>query len=179
MDTDKIDLMVKMLVEAEKDSGGTNVYRVSPREIANPEHRKFLNAALKEMADDPEAKKYYMDKLFEVRKVGVSDKVNVPKSAFGNEIEDYLIKQSGEMAKAAEKNIVKAGSAGKALRGLSKVAGPVGVALTASEMGGALSELRKLGAEKIAEKNTAFTAEERLRIKDLLKKLRADSKLRD
>jgi hypothetical protein len=100
-------------------------------------------------------------------------------SPIRNEIEDYLIKQSGEMAKAAEKNIVKAGSAGKALRGLSKVAGPVGVALTASEMGGALSELRKLGAEKIAEKNTAFTAEERLRIKDLLKKLRADSKLRD
>jgi hypothetical protein len=100
-------------------------------------------------------------------------------SPIRNEIEDYLIKQSGEMAKAAEKNIVKAGSAGKALRGLSKVAGPVGVALTASEMGGALSELRKLGAEKIAEKNNKLTAEERLRIKDLLKKLRADSELRD
>jgi hypothetical protein len=115
---------------------------------------------------------------------------SLPKSAFGNEVEDYLKKQSGEMAKAAEKNIVKAGSAGKVLRGLGKVAGPVGAALTAVDMGGALSELRKLGAEKIAEENEVkemqapvsqlrkYTPEERLRVKEMLKKLRSEAKLR-
>jgi hypothetical protein len=86
-----------------------------------------------------------------------------------------------------------AGVPGKVLRGVGKVAGPVGVALTAAEMGGALTELRKLGAEKIAEKNALkesentgesvefkgpYTPEERLRVKEMLKKLRAEAKLR-
>lgn len=48
-----------------------------------------------------------------------------------------------------------AGVAGKALRGLAKVAGPVGATMTAGELGGALVELRKLGAEKIAANNKA------------------------
>lgn len=111
----------------------------------------------------------------------------------GNKIDDYLKKQSAEMAKAAEKNIVKAGSAGKVLRGLGKVAGPVGAALTAAEMGGALAELRKLGAEKIAEENEVkesektgesvefkgpYTPEERMRLKEMLKQLRGSASLR-
>ena len=132
-------------------------------------------------------------------------------AGIGNEIEGYLKKQSGEMAKAAEKNIAKAapmetpygksflsytpegkiaGVPGKVLRGLGKVAGPVGAALTAVDMGGALAELRKLGAEKIAEENEVkemqapvsqlrkYTPEERMRVKEMLKKLRSEAKLR-
>jgi hypothetical protein len=93
----------------------------------------------------------------------------------------------------------------------------VGAALTAVDMGGALAELRKLGAEKIAEENEAknspkmgvkklsvsetgevkegpeemvsttpiskeqfqgYTPEERMRVKEMLKKLRSEAKLR-
>lgn len=89
-----------------------------------------------------------------------------------------------------------AGMAGKVLRGAAKVAGPVGAAMTAGELGGALAELRKLGAEKIARKsaseeaerlsgklkeetmNSPYTPEERLKLKEMLKKLKGNAVLR-
>lgn len=75
-----------------------------------------------------------------------------------------------------------AGMAGKVLRGATKVAGPVGAALTAAELGGALSEVRKLGAEKIAAENEAkqgYSSEERLKLKEMLKKLKGNPALRE
>lgn len=96
-----------------------------------------------------------------------------------------------------------AGMAGKVLRGAAKVAGPVGAAMTAGELGGALAEVRKLGAEKIAakqnpgagtkniivnestgesfegpEKMVGLSPEERLRVREMLKKLRGSASVR-
>lgn len=94
-----------------------------------------------------------------------------------------------------------AGMAGKALRGLSKVAGPVGAALTAYDLGAALGEVQDLGAKKIAAeyeaeqaaknepkqnsmpqeitKSVPYSAEERMRLKELLKKFKGNPPLRE
>jgi len=74
------------------------------------------------------------------------------------------------------------GVAKQALKAGMKAAGPVGAALTAGELGGALAELRELGAEKIAAKNEAkqgYSSEERLKLKEMLKKLKGNPALRE
>lgn len=124
-------------------------------------------------------------------------------TSFAKKYKSVIADLDKEATKQIEKNIAKAapmetpygkssfsytpegkiaGLGGKILRGAAKVAGPVGAAMTAGELGGALAEVRKLGAEKIASENEAkqagYTPEERLKLKDMLKKLRAEAKLR-
>lgn len=101
-----------------------------------------------------------------------------------------------------------AGKAGSLLRGLGKVAGPIGAALTAYDLGAALSEIQDKGAAKIAadykkeqedkaladseetgdkvmeEMNPIkfnpkqYSPEERVKLKDILSKYRANPTLR-
>jgi hypothetical protein len=144
----------------------------------------------------------------------LANKYGVKTDALMKKISEYASKYSEDFSKGAEQTIKNAAKAapmetpygksflsytpegkiagvpGKVLRGLGKVAGPVGAALTVADMGGALAELRKLGAEKIAKENEVkemqapvsqlrkYTPEERMRVKEMLKKLGAEAKLR-
>jgi len=90
-----------------------------------------------------------------------------------------------------------AGKTGAALRGLGKLAAylpyasGVGAAFTALDLGQALSEVQDKGAAKIAEdykkeqenvapssKNSQYTPEERMKLREMLSKYRANAALR-
>lgn len=176
---------------------------------ADKVYTEKLASAAREKVKNPSSKSW--DKMMEEQSKGIKKVIGgrdfplTPENtkALGRAIDDdvlEVIKKSSPMETPYGKSFFSytpegklAGVPGKVLRGLGKVAGPVGAALTAAEMGGALTELRKLGAEKIAEENALkesektgesvefkgpYTPEERLRVKEMLKKLRSEAKLR-
>lgn len=165
-------------------------------------------------------------------KAASMDKMNVQKS-LAKKIPEYLKVAEEKLASDISKNIAKAipateaeRMAGKAMLGkiasgagkvASKLAGPIGVGLTAFDLMGAFGEAQDKGAAKIAadyakengaigvkkittsptgeqtegpeqmvgttpitkeEFNAGYTPEERMRLKEMLKKLRAEARLR-